>query len=68
MFSILFTPPAPLVKGGVEGETFIPGGVEGETFIPGGVERETFILGESQFPLLVPPLYQFHKCLLQMML
>jgi hypothetical protein len=58
MFSILFTPPAPLVKGGVEGETFIPGGVEGETFI----------LGESQFPLLVPPLYQFHKCLLQMML
>ena len=58
MFSILFTPPAPLVKGGVEEETFIPG----------GVERETFILGESQFPLLVPPLYQFHKCLLQMML
>jgi hypothetical protein len=48
MFSILLTPPAPLVKG--------------------GVERETFILGESQFPLLVPPLYQFHKCLLQMML
>jgi hypothetical protein len=63
MFSILFTPPALLTKAPV-----VKGGVEGETFIPGGVEGETFILGESQFPLLVPPLYQFHKCLLQMML
>jgi hypothetical protein len=46
MFSILFTPPASLVKGEVERETFI---LE-------GVDRETFILGENQFPLLVPPL------------
>jgi hypothetical protein len=45
MFSILFTPPAPLVKGGVEEETFIPE----------GVERETFILGKTNFHFLFPP-------------
>jgi hypothetical protein len=56
MFSILLTPPAPLVKGGVERETFILGGVERETFILEGVEKETFILEGNQFPLLVPPL------------
>ncbi len=34
MFSILLTPPAPLVKGGVEGETFILGGSQFPRLVP----------------------------------
>ncbi len=45
MFSILFTPPAPLVKGGVDRETFL---LE-------GVEEKLLFLGKTNFHFLFPP-------------
>ena len=55
------TPPTPLIKGGVQEETFVVDSPESSLTSPtplikGGVQAKTFIPGDSHFPPLIPPL------------